>query len=163
MSLMTNGKMGTIVVAAVGRLKKSPWQAAQDDYLKRLKRYTTISLTEVKDVVGRGFPDTVAMQREGEALLSATAEVQRRILLTPAGRQMSSKQFAAHLARQIELFSQLAFLIGGPLGFDPEIDAVADDRLALSRLTFPHEMARVVFLEQLYRAFTILRREPYHK
>ncbi|MFN2136011.1 MAG: 23S rRNA (pseudouridine(1915)-N(3))-methyltransferase RlmH [Candidatus Promineifilaceae bacterium] len=160
---MSNGKMGQIVVAAVGRLKKSPWKVAQGDYLKRLQHYTNISLAEVKDSVGRGFPDAVAMQREGEALLAATEGAQRLILLTPAGRQFTSEQFSAYLLREIELYGRLAFLIGGPLGFDPGVEAAADEQMALSSLTFPHEMARVVLLEQLYRAFTILRSEPYHK
>ena len=71
---MATGKTGHIVIAAVGRLKKAEWQSVQSDYLKRLERYTAISLTEVKDSVGRGFSDNVAMQREGEALLMATSK-----------------------------------------------------------------------------------------
>jgi 23S rRNA (pseudouridine1915-N3)-methyltransferase len=114
-------------------------------------------------VVSRGFPDAVALGREGDALLKSTAKARRRILLTPDGRAYSSEAFARYLRRQIETYGQLAFLIGGPLGFSPEVTAAADDQLSLSSLTFPHELARVMFLEQLYRAFTILRGEPYHK
>lgn len=160
---MANGKTGQITIAAVGRIKKSPLRTAQEDYLKRLKRYSTVSLSEVKDAVGRGFPNSVAMQREGDALLKATTKARRRIILTPDGRNVSSKEFARSLQRQIELYGQLAFLLGGPLGFSPEVKEAADDRLSLSSLTFPHELARIMFLEQLYRAFTILRGEPYHK
>ena len=163
MKLMTNGKTGRITVAAVGRLKQSEWQSAQADYLKRLKRYSAVSLVEIKDSVGRGFPDAVAMQREGEALLKATSKARRRILLAPDGLSLSSEEFAAHLQRQIELYSHLSFLIGGPLGFSQEVQSAVEERLSLSLLTFPHELARIMLLEQLYRAFTILRGEPYHK
>jgi 23S rRNA (pseudouridine1915-N3)-methyltransferase len=160
---VTNGKTGQIIIAAVGRLKRREWQTAQGDYLKRLKRYSAVSVVEVKDSVGRGFPDAVAMEREGEALLKATSEARRRILLTPNGRELDSEGFAAHLQRQIELYGHLSFLIGGPLGFSQEVESAAEEGFSLSRLTFPHELARIMFLEQLYRAFTILRGEPYHK
>lgn len=160
---MASGKMGQIDVAVVGRVKKNQWQTAQDQYLKRLKRYTSLSLIEVKDSVGRGFPDSVAVQREGEDLLKATSKARRRILLTAQGEQLSSEELAHFLAHRIERYGHLAFLVGGPLGFAPEVESAADDHLSLSRLTFPHELARVILLEQLYRAFTILRGEKYHK
>jgi 23S rRNA (pseudouridine1915-N3)-methyltransferase len=76
---------------------------------------------------------------------------------------MSSVELASYLRTGLETHGELAFLIGGPVGFDPAAVAAVHDRLALSRLTFPHELARVVLLEQLYRAFTILHGEPYHK
>lgn len=160
---MSTGKTGQIVVAAVGRLKRSEWQSAQALYHKRLEHYTNFSLVELKDSVGRGFPDAIALQREGEALLQAAGGAQRRILLDPRGRSFTSRQFAAFLQRQIELYGRLAFLVAGPLGFDEAVQEAAHDSLSLSRLTFPHELARIIFLEQLYRAFTILRGEPYHK
>ncbi len=151
------------MVAAVGRVKKSQWQTAQADYLKRMKRYTDLSVAEVKDSVGRGFPDEVAMKREGDALLKASSNARKRILLSPEGHEFDSKAFSTYLRHQIEMYGHLAFLIGGPLGFSSEVEAEAEERLSLSRLTFPHELARILFLEQLYRAFTILRGEPYHK
>ena len=67
------------------------------------------------------------------------------------------------MQRQIELYGHLSFLLGGPLGFAPDVESAAEDSLSLSPLTFPHELARIMFLEQLYRAFTILGGEPYHK
>jgi len=158
-------KKGTsqIIVAAVGKLRRREWRESQNDYLKRLQRYTGVQLVEVKDSVGRGFPDAVAVLREGEQLLQGTASAQRRLLLTPDGQEMGSETFAAFVGKQLETYGRIAFLIGGPLGFSEEIIGTADARLSLSQLTFPHELARIVFLEQLYRAFTILRGEPYHK
>jgi 23S rRNA (pseudouridine1915-N3)-methyltransferase len=93
----------------------------------------------------------------------AAARARRIILMTPTGRQMDSLELAGFLRNQLETYGELAFLIGGPLGFDAAVSAAAHDQLALSRLTLPHELARVILLEQLYRAFTILHGEPYHK
>jgi 23S rRNA (pseudouridine1915-N3)-methyltransferase len=160
---MTKGGSDKIIVAAVGKLRHRDWAAIQADYLKRLQRYTKVGLVEVKDAVGRGFPDAVAMRREGEQLLKVSASAQRRILLSEHGKELSSKGLATFIQMQMESSNQIAFMIGGPLGFADEVVQAADMRLALSRLTFPHEMARIVFLEQLYRAFTILRRQQYHK
>jgi 23S rRNA (pseudouridine1915-N3)-methyltransferase len=153
--------IGRITVAAVGKMRERHWQTAQEEYARRLARYTDFSLVEVRDAVGRSLPDSVAVARETEQLLAA-ARPSRIILLSPEGRPMDSPELAVFLRGQLETHGELAFLIGGPLGFDPAVNA-AHDRLALSRLTFPHELARVVLLEQLYRAFTILHGEPYHK
>jgi 23S rRNA (pseudouridine1915-N3)-methyltransferase len=155
--------IGHITVAAVGKLRERHWQAAQGEYVQRLGRYTDFRLLEVKDTAGKSLPDAVALAREGEQLLAAIPRGARTILMTVDGREMSSPELAAYLQNQLETHGELAFLIGGPLGFDPAVAAAAHDRLALSRLTFPHELARVVLLEQLYRAFTILHGEPYHK
>lgn len=153
---------GHITVTAVGKLRERHWQDAQDEYARRLGRYTDFNLLEVKDAVGK-LPDAVAMAREGEGLLAAVPRGARMVLMDPGGRQMTSPELADYLQTQLETHGGLAFLIGGPLGFDPAVTAAAHDRLALSRLTFTHEMARVILLEQLYRAFTILHGEPYHK
>jgi 23S rRNA (pseudouridine1915-N3)-methyltransferase len=161
--LMSKRRNDKIIVAAVGKLRRDEWGVLQQDYTQRLQRYTNFRLIEVKDAVGRGFPDAVAVRREGEALLEASASARRRILLTEKGKEMSSKRLAMFLRKHMELYDQIAFLIGGPLGFADEVVEVADDALSLSRLTFPHEMARVIFLEQLYRAFTILSGHQYHK
>jgi 23S rRNA (pseudouridine1915-N3)-methyltransferase len=154
--------IGHVTVAAVGKLREGHWQAAQDDYTRRLARYTDFRLVEVRDAVGRSLPDGPALAREGEQLLAA-ASAGRILLMTADGRQMNSPELADFLRGQLETYGELTFLIGGPLGFGPAVVAAAHDQLALSRLTFPHELARIVLLEQLYRAFTILRGEPYHK
>ena len=83
--------------------------------------------------------------------------------MTADGRQMDSPELAAYLQTQLETYGELTFLIGGPVGFNSTVIAAAHERLSLSTMTFTHEMARVILLEQLYRAFTILHGEPYHK
>lgn len=151
-----------VQVVAVGKLNSRHWLLAQEDYVKRLRRYADFYLAEVKDVVGRGLPDEVAVAREGE-LLRQAAGAGQLILLTPAGTQMSSPELARFLRRQMEEYGRCSFLVGGPLGFSPGLLAFAHAQLSLSALTFPHELARIMLLEQLYRAFTILNNEKYHK
>ncbi len=154
---------GRITVVVVGKMRTAHWLAAQNDYTTRLSRYTSFDLIETKDAVGRGRPDDAAMQKEGELLLAAASKANQTILLSAEGKRYSSPGLARVLRRQIEQSSHVAFLIGGPLGFSDEVRAAAASTLSLSSMTFPHELARIMLLEQLYRAFTIMRGEPYHK
>ena len=154
---------GRLSVAAVGKIKEKHWQVSQSDYVKRLGRYTDFHLVEVKDAVGRRVPEAVAKRREGERLLRVVGAEQRLIALTPVGKQMSSPALANFLQKEVVTYSRLAFLIGGPYGFSEEVLAKCHWQLSLSPLTFPHEMARIILLEQLYRACTILNGEKYHK
>ncbi len=154
---------GHITIAAVGKLRSLQFRFIQDDYLKRLGRYTDVQLVEVKDMVGKGHPDEVAMQKEGEALLKATEGVNRRIALVSTGRQVDSLELAEFVRNQIGVYGRMAFLIGGPLGLSLEVLQTCQDTLSLSRLTFPHEIARLLLIEQLYRAGTIIAGESYHK
>ncbi|MCL4266158.1 MAG: 23S rRNA (pseudouridine(1915)-N(3))-methyltransferase RlmH [Anaerolineae bacterium] len=154
---------GHITIAAVGKLKSLQYRFIQDDFLKRLGRYTDMQLVEVKDVVGKGMPDEAAMQKEGLALLKATEGVNRRIALTSTGRQLDSLELAEFVRNQIGVYGRIAFLIGGPVGLSVEVLQNCQETLSLSRLTFTHEIARLLLLEQLYRAGTIIAGESYHK
>lgn len=154
---------GTIDLIAVGKIRSQVWQAAQADYVKRLGYYTRLNLVEVKDFVGQGLPDGVAMQKEGELLLKAARPVGQIVLLSPEGRVLTSPGLAQFVQKQVEGYGRFAILIGGPLGFSHEVIAAAHHQLSLSPLTFTHELARIIVLEQLYRAFTILNGESYHK
>ncbi|MCP4421968.1 MAG: 23S rRNA (pseudouridine(1915)-N(3))-methyltransferase RlmH [Chloroflexi bacterium] len=154
---------GRLIIATVGKTKNRAWLAAQKDYVKRLDRYTHVKLVEVKDVVGRSVPDRVAMIREGEQLLKATANCSRLIALTPTGKLRSSPNLAIWLQKRVEVYGRIGFLIGGPLGFSDEVLAACHEQISLSPLTFTHELARVLLLEQLYRSCTILAGERYHK
>jgi 23S rRNA (pseudouridine1915-N3)-methyltransferase len=154
---------GTLTIAAVGRLRTAHWQAAQKDYLARLKRYVNVAVVEVRDVVGGNMADDVAVTREGEALLKAVEGIPWVLALDAAGRQVDSVDFAHYLRQRTEVYHQVAFIIGGPVGLAPQVLDRANERFSLSLLTLPHELARVVLLEQIYRALTILSGEPYHK
>lgn len=154
---------GHIQVIAVGKLHGKHWRQAEADYADRLQRYTRFELTTVRDVVGKGVPDGVAVQREGEQLLKAAADASRIVCLTAEGQQLDSPGLARWLEQHLGVYGRLAFLIGGPVGFSPDVLAASHAQLSLSPMTFPHELARVVLLEQLYRAFTIRGNEKYHK
>jgi 23S rRNA (pseudouridine1915-N3)-methyltransferase len=139
-------------IVAVGKVKDRPLRAASDEYLDRLRRYVPCEEIEVPE----GPPPRVAA---AIARASAGASV---VALEVGGRAMSSEAFAKALER---LGSRgkgiVAFLIGGADGLPPEVSAAAEDRWSLSPLTFAHRLARLVLAEQLYRAMTILRGEPY--
>ncbi len=154
---------GRLTLAAVGKIKNKAWLAAQEDYVKRLGHYTTLDLIEVKDVVGRSVPDVMAMAREGEQLLQAAVDSTRLVALTPTGKLRTSPDLAVWLQNRVEVYGRIAFLIGGPLGFADDVLAACHEQISLSPLTFTHELARVLLLEQLYRACTILAGEQYHK
>ncbi len=154
---------GTLTVVAVGKLKTPHWLAAQTDYLERLQRYITVEMVEIRDVVGKGMPDHVAIQEEGQRLLEAASEARHRIAMDEKGKHATSVGFSRYIQRRLEIHGHLAFLIGGPIGLSDEALDRSDERLALSMMTLPHELARVFLLEQLYRAMTILSGQSYHK
>lgn len=151
-----------IRVAAVGKLKEAHWRAAADEYLKRLRPYATMEPVEVADRDLAGDADR-AMAQEGADLLKAIPATSHVIALDLTGRELSSEALAEHLSElMVRGRSDVTFVIGGSAGLAPDVRARADERLALSRFTLPHQLARVVLLEQIYRAFRIMRNEPYH-
>ena len=149
-------------IAAVGRLKEAHWRAAAEEYLKRLRPYATVEVAEVTDR-DISYDALRAMSAEGSDLLRAIPESSYVVALDLSGRESTSEELSAHLARlMVDGRSDVTFVIGGSAGLAPAVLQRADERLALSRMTLPHQLARVVLLEQLYRAFRIMRNEPYH-
>lgn len=141
-----------LVVVAVGRVKDRALRAALDEYLGRVRRYVHCDEVEIPDAPAAKL--TPAFQRA-----TAGASV---IALEVNGRALTSEAFAASIERWGSRGKGVvAFLIGGADGLPAEISAAADDRWSLSTLTFPHRLARLVLVEQIYRAMTILRGEPY--
>jgi|SRR5688572_30877818 23S rRNA (pseudouridine1915-N3)-methyltransferase len=135
-------------VVAVGRVKDAALRAACDEYLDRLRRYARVEEREV----------------QGEArLLEAVGEGSRLVALSRAGDAWTSAELAAWTARWEMDGRDVAFAIGGADGLPAPVLAQAERIWSLSRLTFPHELARVILYEQLYRAYTIRRGEPYHR
>jgi 23S rRNA (pseudouridine1915-N3)-methyltransferase len=150
-----------LAVLAVGKLRPS-YRKACDDYLRRLGRYLPVREAEVREA--SRAPSPAAQRAEEAARLRARLPAGARIVaLARTGAAWSSEELARRLNRwQLEA-RPAALLIGGSHGLDPALVAAAADRWSLGPLTLPHELARVVVLEQLYRACTILRGEPYHK
>ncbi len=151
-----------LTVAAVGKVKSKHYAAACNDYTKRLSRYGTFKLSEVKDC--RGQPPAVIAAREAAALDAAVPTGAFRVVLDERGELVSSMALAKKLERAaLHGTGSWAFCVGGGDGHDPEFRNSADWVWSLSPLTLPHELARVVLLEQLYRAMTIIRGEGYHR
>ena len=152
-----------LTVVAVGRLKERFWREAADEYLKRLRPYAAISVVEIEDR-DSGRDAVRALAEEGSDILRALPHDAYVIALEIGGRQRSSEQFAARLAElALDGRSTVALVIGGSVGLSAGVLERADERLSLGPMTLPHNLARVVVLEQVYRAFRINRGEPYHK
>ena len=135
-------------VVAVGRVRDAGVRAACDDYLARLRHYTRLEEREAKDEA---------------RILEAVPEVSRLVVLSERGEQWTSQELAEWTARWEMDGRDVAFAIGGADGVSESVLARAERVWSLSRLTFPHELARLLLYEQLYRAYTIRRGEPYHR
>ncbi len=150
-------------IVAVGKLKEPYWRAAADEYLKRLRPYAKVEVTEVADR-DLGADERRAVEAEGADVMRALGPGTRVVALEIGGRAPTSEDLASWLDDLAGSgASDVTFVIGGAAGLAPPVLERADESLALSRLTLPHQLARVVLLEQLYRAFRIIRGEPYHR
>lgn len=149
---------------AVGKLKERYWREACAEYLKRLQAYGGLEVVEVPDVdPGRGGV-AHALDREGRTVLDRLKPDDWVVLCDGAGTARSSPQLAARLEDWTrEVRGRLVFIIGGSHGASDAVRARADETLSFGPLTLPHNLARVVLLEQIYRAWRISRHEPYHK
>ena len=155
--------MFSLCVVAVGSLKRSYWKEAAADYLKRLSGYARLQVVEVPEVPFRDARDAARVQKhEAEHLMARIPHGSYRIALDSGGKRFSSETFARHLADQGEGGRTICFLIGGPLGLSRELVQSCDLSLSLGTLTLTHQLARIVLLEQLYRATTILHNKTYH-
>jgi 23S rRNA (pseudouridine1915-N3)-methyltransferase len=152
-----------VLVLAVGRPERGRFGPLFDDYAERVRKFgVAFEARFVSDVKPGGrFSDTHVREREARALRAALPARSRVIALSPDGPSMDSEAFT----RRLERWSQplATFVLGGPLGLDPAFRKEADASVSLSAMTLPHELARVVLAEQIYRAVTILRGVPYHK
>ena len=144
---------------AFGRLRLEPCRALEAHYLAMLRAHARMEVVELQE--GKGDP--ARQLREEAERLRPRLKALRPVLLDPAGRNFTSEAFAAWLGERLDRGERLAFVLGSSHGFDPALKAEVPDKLSLSPMTFPHELSRVMVLEQLYRAFTILKGGPYHK
>jgi 23S rRNA (pseudouridine1915-N3)-methyltransferase len=133
------------------------------EYQKRLIRYVPFSLETVPDLKNSRHMTMKEVQvEEGRMILKRLGQGDHLILLDERGKEYTSISFSEHLNALEGRVNRLLFVIGGPYGFSGEVYNRANEMLSLSRLTFSHQLVRVLFMEQLYRAFTILKGEPYH-
>ncbi len=143
----------------VGKTKDQNWRALQENYLKRLSHFTKYSITEIKDKSRHEL-----LKVEGNRILAKVNPSSFVCLLDVKGRSIESHKLAKEIEKwQLRAIKEVTFIIGGAEGVSSEVVERADFRLSLSILTFTHEMARVILIEQLYRAYTIIKGFPYQK
>ena len=157
-----------ITVICIGKLKERYWREAVGEYSKRLGSYCSLRIQELKEVrlpAGAGPAEEEAVKiAEGEEILSRVNKDMFVVSLEIRGKRMSSETLAEKLRNlALEGRSEIAFVIGGSLGLSEAVSRRADLKLSFSDMTFPHQMMRVILLEQIYRSFRIIRGEPYHK
>lgn len=153
-----------IVIIAVGKTSTDYVARGVEEFLKRANRYIGVELTVIPDVkASKALTEESQKQQEGRAILAALQPGDVVTLLDERGKELTSREFSGLIERRmIQGIKRLVFVIGGPYGFAREVYERADDKLSLSRMTFTHEMVRLFFTEQIYRAMTIMRGEPYH-
>lgn len=160
--------MTTINLIYVGNIRENYLLAAAAEYEKRLSAYCRLVCTEIKE---EKLPDDpsqaqteAAMKKEGERILAVLPQKSKKIALCVEGKQLSSEEFSSLIkTAENSGFSQISFIIGGAFGLSEEVKKVCDFRLSLSKMTFTHRMARILLLEQIYRAENIAAGGKYHK
>ena len=157
-----------VTILAVGKLKEKYWRDAVSEYSKRLKSYCSLQITEIKESPLRANPSAADEEAvkiaEGADILSRIRSSDYVITLEIKGKVLSSEALAQKIeALAIDGKSSIIFVIGGSLGLSEEVSRRADFKLSFSAMTFPHQMMRVILLEQIYRSFKINRHEAYHK
>lgn len=157
-----------IVVLCVGKLKESFYKAAQKEYIKRLSAFCKTEIIEVPDI---SIPDNASnkecsdiLDKEGESLLGKIKKDSFVVALDIQGKSMDSVAFSDTLKTcMVSGQSHITFIIGGSLGLSPKVKKRAQMRLSISNMTFTHNMTRIILLEQIYRAFSIINNRTYHK
>ena len=154
----------TIKLLAIGKTDHKQLQGLIEDYTKRLGHYIKFQLELIPDIKNtKNLNETLQKQKEGALILNKLNTSDVLILLDENGKHYDSVGFSNYLQKHMNSgIKQLVFVIGGPYGFSQEVYNVAQGKLALSKMTFSHQMVRLFFIEQLYRGFTILKNEPYH-
>lgn len=153
-----------IKLIAIGKTDNKSLQTLIDDYSKRLSFYIKFDLEIIPDLKNaKNLSQSQQKEKEGELILSKIGASDQLILLDEKGKNFSSMAFSDELQKKMNSgIKTLVFVIGGPYGFSASVYAKANGKISLSLMTFSHQMVRLFFIEQLYRAFTILRNEPYH-
>lgn len=154
----------TIKLVCIGKTDSTELKQLIEKYEKRLQFYIRFEIEIIPDLKkARNLDENQQKIKEGELILSKVQASDFLVLLDEKGKEFTSVGFSEYIQKRLNSgMKQLIFVIGGPYGFSEAVYTRADSKLALSKLTFSHQMVRLFFTEQLYRAFTILKNEPYH-
>lgn len=153
-----------IKIIAIGKTHKSFLVDGESEYLKRIKKYVAVEKVEIPDLKNaKKLTFSQIKEKEGKLLLSKIEQHSLIVLLDEKGKEYTSMKFSTWMQDKMNRgYKNIIFLIGGAYGFSDEVYAKANEKIALSKMTFSHQMIRMLFTEQIYRAFTILNNEPYH-
>lgn len=153
-----------ISLLVVGKTVHSYLNQGIDEYTKRISRYCPFSIQYIADAkTTKSLSQEQQKQLEGDNIAAALDKSDYVVLLDEHGKEFTSVDFSTYIERKMQSVpKRLVFIIGGPYGFAKEIYGRANEKISLSKMTFPHDLIRLVFTEQLYRAFSIIHHEPYH-
>ncbi len=153
-----------IILAVVGKMASGYLSKGIEQYTSRLKHYVPFEILHIADAKNtKSLTEAQQKAAEGRNILAALDSSDHVVLLDEHGKQFTSVEFAHYIEKKMaSVQRRLVFVVGGPYGFSPEVYARASEKISLSSMTFSHEMIRLIFTEQLYRAMTIVRGEPYH-
>jgi 23S rRNA (pseudouridine1915-N3)-methyltransferase len=153
-----------ITLLQTGKTTDKHVSEVADLYINRIKKYTPFEVLTLPDIKNtKNMPVQEQKIKEGEKMLQVMSDEDHVVLLDEKGKEVRTVEFSAALEKMFFMpKKRIVFVIGGPYGFSESLYARADNKMSLSKMTFPHQLVRLLFLEQLYRAFTIIKNEPYH-
>lgn len=153
-----------ITLLVVGQTHPPFLKKGIDEYIKRLKHYIPFDINIIQDIKkNRNLPEEIQKRKEGELILKYKNGFNTMVLLDESGKSFTSREFSGFLQKKMASgLKELIFVVGGPYGFSNKVYDNVNEKLSVSKMTFPHELVRLIFIEQLYRAFTIIKGEPYH-
>ena len=153
-----------ITLLVVGRTVDNNITAGIADYVKRLSHFTQFDIEVIPEIKNaRKLSEAQQKEQEGELILKSLESGDHIVLLDEGGKEFRSTEFASWIEHKQNISTRrLVFVVGGPYGFSPKVYSAANEKLSLSRMTFSHQMIRLLFVEQLYRAYTIINHLPYH-
>ena len=148
-----------IKIICLGSIKEEFFKEAIKEYQKRLSKYTKLQIIELKDESDKNNP----LQKEKENIIKHINDKDNVIILDIKGKEVTSEEFAYFINNELTNYSNMTFIIGSSNGLDEEIKKLTTKKISFSHLTFPHQLFRIILLEQIYRGFKILNNEKYHK
>ena len=150
-----------IKIICVGKVKEAFLRDAINEYVKRLSKYTKVEIIEVMDVSLDN--EELVLEKEKNSILKYINEKDYLIALDINGKEMTSLEFSSKIDKTLINYPNICFIIGGSYGLSSDIKKLSNYRLSFSNMTFPHQLFRLIFIEQLYRSYKILNNETYHK
>ena len=153
-----------ISLFVVGKTNHNYLSPGIDDYSKRINHYIPFNIQYIADAKNtKNLSQAQQKQAEGQNLLNAFDKSDYVVLLDERGKEFTSKDFSSFIEKKMQTVAKrLVFVVGGPYGFSEDVYQRANEKISLSKMTFPHDLIRLIFTEQLYRSFTIMNNEPYH-